>query len=84
MNLRITGFADFDRRPEFEILQNTTFRKLDLFPSLDEGKETPILLGSLERANLNSTVYHTVFLFLAIEPFSCVLLVIPTELSRLK
>jgi hypothetical protein len=29
------------------------FRKLDLFPSLGEGRETSILLGPLERANLN-------------------------------
>jgi hypothetical protein len=26
-------------------LENTTFRKLDLFPSSGEGKETPTLLG---------------------------------------
>jgi hypothetical protein len=29
------------------------FRKIGLFPSSDEGKETPTLLGPLERANLN-------------------------------
>jgi hypothetical protein len=29
------------------------FQKLDLFLSSGEGKETPTLLGSLERANLN-------------------------------
>jgi hypothetical protein len=29
------------------------FRKLHLFPSSDEGRETPTLLASLERANLN-------------------------------
>jgi hypothetical protein len=29
------------------------FRKLDLFPSSGERRETPTLLGSLERANLN-------------------------------
>jgi hypothetical protein len=34
-------------------LENTTFRKLDLFPSSSEGRETPTLLGSLEGANLN-------------------------------
>jgi hypothetical protein len=33
--------------------KNTTFRKRDLFPSSDEGRETAILLGCLERANLN-------------------------------
>jgi hypothetical protein len=35
-------------------LKNTTLRKLDLFPSSDEGGEkTPTQLGPLERANLN-------------------------------
>jgi hypothetical protein len=29
------------------------FRKLDLFPSSGEERETPALLGPLERANLN-------------------------------
>jgi hypothetical protein len=29
------------------------FRKLDLFPSSDEGKVTPTLLGPLEGTNLN-------------------------------
>jgi hypothetical protein len=34
--------------------KNTTFRKLDLFPSSGEGGEkTPTQLGPLERANLN-------------------------------
>jgi hypothetical protein len=33
-------------------LENTTFRKPDLFPSSGEG-ETPIPLGPLERANLS-------------------------------
>jgi hypothetical protein len=35
------------------ILKNTTFRKLDLFPSSGWGGGTPTLLGPLERANLN-------------------------------
>jgi hypothetical protein len=35
------------------IKKNTTFRKLDLFTTSGEGWETPTLLGSLERANLN-------------------------------
>jgi hypothetical protein len=39
--------------PEFQILENTSFRKLDLFPSLSEGKEIHTLLDSLERANTN-------------------------------
>jgi hypothetical protein len=37
---------DSVHRSEFQILENTMFRKLDLFP-------TPTLMGPLERANLN-------------------------------
>jgi hypothetical protein len=37
----------------FYLLKNTTFQKLDLFLSSDEGVEAFTLLGSLERANLN-------------------------------
>jgi hypothetical protein len=33
--------------------KNTTFQKLDLFPSLGEGWESPTLLGPLERTNPN-------------------------------
>jgi hypothetical protein len=33
----ITGFLDFVHRPEFYKQENTTFRKLDLFPSSGEG-----------------------------------------------
>jgi hypothetical protein len=32
------------------------FRKLELFPSSVEGRETPTLLGPLERANLNQCI----------------------------
>jgi hypothetical protein len=32
-----TGFLDFAHRPEFYKQENTTFRKLDLFPSSGEG-----------------------------------------------
>jgi hypothetical protein len=39
----------------FEKLDNTTFRKLDLFASSGEG-ETPTLFGPLLRANLNHRV----------------------------
>jgi hypothetical protein len=39
-------------------LENTTFRKLDLFPSSGDRKETPTLLGPLERANLNHWFSH--------------------------
>jgi hypothetical protein len=38
---RVTGFLNFVHRPEFEILENKSFRKLDLFPSSDEGRDTP-------------------------------------------
>jgi hypothetical protein len=34
-------------------LENTTFQNLDLFPSSGEERETPTLLGPLERANTN-------------------------------
>jgi hypothetical protein len=50
--LKITGGSDFIHRPVFYKLENTTFRKLDLFPSSDE-EETPILLGPLETASLD-------------------------------
>jgi hypothetical protein len=37
---RITGFSDFVHRPVFKKLENTTLRKLDLFPSSGEGGNT--------------------------------------------
>jgi hypothetical protein len=40
-------------RPVFQKLENTTFRKMDLFPSSDKRGETPTQLGLLQRANLN-------------------------------
>jgi hypothetical protein len=45
--LRITRFLDFVHRPVFQKLENTTFRKLDLFPSSGEGAKTLTLLGPL-------------------------------------
>jgi hypothetical protein len=38
--------------------RNTTFRKVDLFPSSGEGgrEKTPTQLGHLERANLNQSL----------------------------
>jgi hypothetical protein len=36
---------DFAHHPEFQMLENTTFRKLDLFPPSGEARETPTLLG---------------------------------------
>jgi hypothetical protein len=48
-------FLDFFHRPVFQ--KNTTFRKLDLFPSSGEGGEKALTqLGPLERANLNSVM----------------------------
>jgi hypothetical protein len=45
---RITGVSDFIHRPDFNNTRkrtNTTFRKLDLFPSSGEIKsETPVIL----------------------------------------
>jgi hypothetical protein len=52
MTLRITGVSDFARRPVFYKLENTKFRKLNLFPSSGE-RRTPTLLGYLGRANFN-------------------------------
>jgi hypothetical protein len=43
---------DFVHRSEFQILETTKFRKLDLFPSSGEEKETPTLLGPLESLRL--------------------------------
>jgi hypothetical protein len=45
--------VDFVYRPEIKILRNTKFRKLDMFTSAEEGSEKPILLGLLERTNLD-------------------------------
>jgi hypothetical protein len=46
--LRITLFQDFVHRPEFEILENTTFQKLDLFPSSGEEGGGVTLLSPLD------------------------------------
>jgi hypothetical protein len=43
---------DFFHRPVFWKTDNTTFRKLDLFPSSGEGEHT-YSISTLERANLN-------------------------------
>jgi hypothetical protein len=51
MGLRITEFIDFVHRPEF-YLTRKKFRKLALFPSSGDGKETPTLSDSLGIANL--------------------------------
>jgi hypothetical protein len=55
-SLRITLFLNFVHRPIFDILENTTFRELDLFPSSGEGGETLILLGALERIYLSQSI----------------------------
>jgi hypothetical protein len=39
--------------PSFDVLKNTTFRKLDLFPSSGKITGVSTLLGALERASLN-------------------------------
>jgi hypothetical protein len=36
----VTGLLDFAHLPEFEMLENTTFRKLDLFPSSGDKEDT--------------------------------------------
>jgi hypothetical protein len=44
-------FLDFVHRPKLEIIENKAFRKLDLFPSSGEGKNTPILLCTVIETN---------------------------------
>jgi hypothetical protein len=46
---RITDFLDFVHCPVFQKLGNTTFRKLDLFPSSLMGEDT-LLVGSLRKS----------------------------------
>jgi hypothetical protein len=46
--LRIAKVLQFIRRLEFYLLENVTFRKLDLFLSSHMWKETGTLLGPLE------------------------------------
>jgi hypothetical protein len=41
----IIGVPDFFHRQERQIIENTTFRKRDLFPPSDEERETPTVLG---------------------------------------
>jgi hypothetical protein len=53
---RITGFLDFFHLPVFYKTENTTFRKLDLFPSAGEGGSTPNQLGPVGGANLNHSL----------------------------
>jgi hypothetical protein len=36
-----------------EYLENTTLRKLDLFPSSGKERKIPALLGALDRANFS-------------------------------
>jgi hypothetical protein len=47
----ICAFLDFVYRPEFCIIENSTFREVDLLPSSGEGRDIPTLLGHLERAH---------------------------------
>jgi hypothetical protein len=44
----------------FYFQKNTTFRKLVLFPSSGERRETPTLLGPLERAYINRSIISQV------------------------
>jgi hypothetical protein len=54
--------SDFVHRPEFEITRKHSimFWKLDLFLSSGEGRETPTLLGPLERPSLNHWTTHII------------------------
>jgi hypothetical protein len=54
LSLRTTAVLDFVHWPEIKILRGKTFRKLDLFPSWDEWRETHGLLGTLRRATPSS------------------------------
>jgi hypothetical protein len=47
----MTGFVNFIQFPEK--LENSTFRKLAVFPSTGEGRETSTRLDPLKRVNLN-------------------------------
>jgi hypothetical protein len=61
--LRITGFLDFIHRQVFLNLENTRFRKLDLFPSSGEWRKTPThQLGPLERDNLNHWTKYAIII----------------------
>jgi hypothetical protein len=42
--LRITDFFDYAQLPVFLKLENTTFNKLDLLPSSDEGRKQKLRL----------------------------------------
>jgi hypothetical protein len=54
ITLGINGVLDFMHRLVFyRTLENTTFRKLDVFPCSGEGWGEPTPLGPLERANLS-------------------------------
>jgi hypothetical protein len=55
---------DFVNRPEISIIENTTFRKLDVVPSSGKGRETPRLLGPLETANLSRWTSWVIEVFL--------------------
>jgi hypothetical protein len=48
--LRIAGILDSVHRPVFLKLENTTFRKLDLFPSLRERGRDTYSVGSLRKS----------------------------------
>jgi hypothetical protein len=51
--LRIPRILVFVLRPEFEKLENATFRKLDLFLSSGKERKRPTLLGPLERSSFS-------------------------------
>jgi hypothetical protein len=59
MSLRVTGVMDFVHHPEFYILENLTFQKLDLFPSSDDRREGDTCsVGSLRKSSPQSLQFE--------------------------
>jgi hypothetical protein len=76
ISFRNIEFSDYIHRPGIkkQTKGNTTFQKLDLFPSSGAGKN-PILLGPLERASPNhwtSSVLHDATAGLCSSQYACI------------
>jgi hypothetical protein len=55
-SIGITVFLDLVHRPVLKKQNNTTFQKLDLFPSSGEGCDA--MFGPLEKTNLNQWIIY--------------------------